>query len=60
LPTEVPIDDADGLPHASVAQCDLLQVIALEDLVDGDNAIGQVGPMVFAQIRSVRDLLEIG
>ncbi len=61
LPTEVPIDDTDGLPSASVAQCHLLQVISAEDLVDGDNAIGQVGPMALAQIRSViGDLLEIG
>ncbi len=61
LPTEVPIDVTDGLPHASVAQCHLLQVIAVEDLVDGSNSIGQVGPMALAQIRSIiGDLLEIG
>jgi len=61
LPSEVPIDDTDGLPHASVAQCHLLQVISMEDLVNGDNAIGQVGPMALAQIRAViGDLLEIG
>ena len=61
LPSEVPIDDTDGLSHLSVAQCHLLQVISVEDLVNGDNAIGQVGPMVLAQIRSViGDLLEIG
>ncbi|MEJ7800504.1 MAG: type II toxin-antitoxin system PemK/MazF family toxin [Ilumatobacter sp.] len=61
LPTGVPIDDVDGLPYTSVAQCHLLQVISVEDLVDGDNAIGHVGPMALAQIRSIiGDLLEIG
>lgn len=61
LPTDLSIDDADGLSHASVAQCHLLQVISVQDLVNGDNSIGQVGPMALAQIRSIiGDLLEIG
>ncbi len=57
----MPIDDTDALSYASVAQCHLVQVISVEDFVNGDNAIGQAGPMVLAQIRSViGDLLAIG
>lgn len=60
LSAEVAIDQGAEFP-GSAAQCHLLQVISVEQLVDGATADWNVGPVVLAQIRAIiGDLLEIG
>lgn len=47
--------------RASAAQCHLLQVITVEQLVDETTMVTNIGAVVLAQIREViGDLLEIG
>jgi len=58
LPTDVSVSGA-GLAVASVAQCHLCTVVSVERIVDG--ALGNIGALALAQIRSViADLLDIG
>lgn len=48
-------------PRPSAAQCHLLQVISVEQLVDEAAGHTNVGPVALAQIRSIiGDLLDVG
>lgn len=60
LATEVRLDHP-GTGRPSAAQCHLLQVISVEQLVEESDHTASVGPVALAQVRSVlADLLGIG